>query len=85
MTEQELPDEQLSPDQMRQGAKVSRQSLEPNEMTTWDGEGDPVKGVFTDNEAGVLAEGTGSSTEDALKDAEEGDEILGDDAGPKGH
>ncbi len=85
MTEQELPDEQLSPDQMSQGAKVSRQSLEPNEMTTWDGEGDPVKNVFTDNEAGVLAEGTGRSTEDALKDAQEGGEILGDDAGPKGH
>lgn len=85
MTEQPLPDEQQTPDEMRQGTKVSRPNLEPNEMTTFDGAGDPVKHVFTDNEAGVLAEGTGRSTEDAHEDAQEGDDILGDDAAPEGH
>ncbi len=85
MTEPEQPAEELSPDQMRQGPKVGRDNVEPNEMTTFDGTGEPVKNVFTDNEAGVLAEGTGRSTEDAAKDAQAGDDILGEDAGPKAH
>ncbi len=81
MTEQ-AQGEELSPDQMRAAPKTGRDNLEPTEMTTWDGEGNPIRNVFTDNAEGRLAEGTGRSTEDALKDAQADGKVIGEDSGP---
>lgn len=72
----------LSPDEMRAAPKTGRDDLEPTEMTTWDGEGNPIRSVFTDNAEGRLAEGTGRNTEDALKDAQADGKVLGEDSGP---
>ena len=82
MTEQERSSEELSPDQMRAAPKTGRDDLEPTEMTTWDGEGNPIRSVFTDNAEGRLGEGTGRDTEDALKDAQADGKVLGADSGP---
>lgn len=87
MTEQNQHPDELSPDEMKAAPKAatSRDDLEPTEMTTWDGAGNPIKHVFTDDEGGHLSEGTGPSTEKALKDARDPSHMLGPDAGPKGH
>lgn len=73
---------ELTPDEMRAAPKTGRDDLEPNEMTTWDGEGNPIRNVFADNAEGRLAEGTGRDTDSALKDAQADGTILGDDSGP---
>ncbi len=84
MTEQRSSDE-FNPDEMRAAPKTGRDDLETNEMTTWDGAGNPIHNVFSDNAEGRSAEGTGRSTDDAAKDAEADGKVLGDDAGPEGH
>ena len=81
MPEQDQPDT-LSPDEMRAEPGTLRQDAEPTEMTTWDGAGNPIKHVFTDDESGFLSEGTGSSTEEAEKDARDPSHKLGDEASP---
>lgn len=84
MTEHDTPRE-LTPDEMRAEphADTSRQNLEPNEMTSWDGAGNPIKHVITDDKSGHLSEGTGRSTDEAMKEARDADSVLGKDAGPK--
>lgn len=75
--------DELSPDEMRAAPKTGAQeNVEPNEMTTWDGAGNPIKHVFADDESGHLSEGTGSDTDEALKDARDPSHILGPDASP---
>ncbi|CAN5192565.1 hypothetical protein BH24ACT1_BH24ACT1_03720 [soil metagenome] len=83
MTEQERNPEELSPDQMRAAPGTGRQDGEPTEMTTWDGAGNPIKHVFTDDESGHLSEGTGPKTEEAKKDASDPSHMLGQDASPE--
>ena len=76
---------ELSPDEMRAEPKSGiQEDAEPNEMTTWDGAGNPIKHVFADDDSGHLSEGTGSDTEEAFKDAKDPSHVLGPDAGP-GH
>lgn len=84
MTEHENAKE-LTPDEMRADpdAVPTRQHLEPNEMTSWDGTGNPIKHVLTDDEGGHLSEGTGQSTDEAAKEAREPDSLLGEEAGPE--
>lgn len=78
--------EKLSPDEMRApGGSASRDQVEPTEMTAWDGQGNPIKHVFTNDEAGRLAEGTGHTTEEAEKEAKTGETALGPDASPGKH
>ncbi|MDQ3354568.1 MAG: hypothetical protein M3507_08860 [Actinomycetota bacterium] len=84
MSDQRSSDE-YNPDEMRAAPKTGRDDPEPNEMTTWDGAGNPVRDVFTDNAEGRLAEGTGDTAEEARKDAEADGKVLGEDAGPEGH
>lgn len=77
--------ENLGPDEMRApGGSTSRDQVEPTEMTTWDGAGNPIKNVVADSESGHLAEGTGATTEEAKESAADPDSVLGPDAGP-GH
>lgn len=83
MTDQNRHPEELGPDQMRAAPGTGRQQGEPTEMTTWDGAGNPIKHVFTDDESGHLAEGTGASTEEAAKDAKDPSHLLGQDASPE--
>ena len=78
--------ENLGPDEMRAApGSSSRGQQEPTQMTTWDGAGNPIKHVFTDDESGRLAEGTGHTTEEAEKEAKTGDTALGPDASPGKH
>ncbi len=81
MTEHDKADE-LSPDEMRAAPGTGRDNLESNEMTSWDGAGSPIKHVITDDESGHLSEGTGGSTEDAKKDANDSSHMLSEDASP---
>lgn len=81
MTEQGEKSE-LTPDEMRAAPKTGRDNLEPTEMTTWDGEGNPISHVFTDNAEGRLAEGTARDTDSALEDAQADGKVLGEDSGP---
>lgn len=83
MTENETPRE-LTPDEMRAAPGTGRDNLEPNEMNTWDGAGNPVRHVFTDDESGHLSEGTGRSTEDATQNAQDPDNMLSEDTSPGG-
>ena len=83
MPDQDRHPDELGPDQMRAAPGTGRQDQEPTEMTTWDGAGNPIKHVFTDDEGGHLSEGTGPSTDEALKDARDPDHVLGQDASPE--
>lgn len=47
------------------------------EHSIWDGAGNEIKVVTTENEDGVVTEGTGPDTEAATKDALDGDDLLG--------
>lgn len=78
MSEQRSSDE-FDPEGIQAPPKTGRDDLEPNEMTSWDGAGNPIRHVLTDNAEGRLAEGTGSSAEDAKEDAEADGKVLGDD------
>lgn len=84
MTEHETASE-LTPEEMRAEphSDTSRQNLEPNHMTSWDGAGNPIDHVITDDESGHLSEGTGRSTDEAMKEARDPDSVLGKDAGTK--
>ncbi len=73
---------QMTPDQMRAAPGTGRQDKEPTQMTTFDGAGNPIKHVITDDASGRLAEGTGPDTEAAAGDAEDPSHVLGDDASP---
>ncbi len=84
MTEKRTSGE-LTPEEMQAPPKTGRDDLEPTQMTTWDGTGEPINHVLTDNAEGRLAEGTGRSTEDARQDAQADGKVLGDDTGPEGH
>lgn len=83
MTEQDKPHD-LTVDEMKADSHgpMSRDDLEPSEMTSWDGAGNPIKHVFADDESGHMSEGTGGSTDEAMKDARDPSQVLGDDAGP---
>lgn len=83
MPDQDRHPDELGPDGMRAEPGTGRQDQEATEMTTWDGAGNPIKHVFTDDESGHLSEGTGPSTEEALKDAKDADHVLGQDASPE--
>lgn len=76
--------EELSPDQMRAQPDPAtvRSDYEPTQMTTWDGAGNPIKHVITQDDTGYLAEGTGPSNEEAMKDAKDPDHVLGADVSP---
>ncbi len=73
---------QMSPDQMKAPGGQGRQDKQPTQMTTWDGAGNPIKHVITDDESGHLSEGTGPDTESARADAGNPDHVLGDDVTP---
>lgn len=73
---------QMTPDQMRAPGGTGRADTEPTEMTTWDGAGNPIKHVFTDDESGHLSEGTGPDTDAAMADAKDPSHVLGKDVSP---
>ncbi|MDP9019341.1 MAG: hypothetical protein M3N25_00825 [Actinomycetota bacterium] len=75
--------ENLSPDDMRaSGGRAPGDRLEPTEMTTWDGAGNPIKHVFAEGKDGHLTEGTGATTQEAKEDAKAEDTVLGPDVSP---
>jgi hypothetical protein len=74
--------ENLSPDDMRAAPGSGRGQHETNQMTTWDGAGNPIKHVFAEGQDGHLTEGTGESTQEALDNAKANDTVLGPDASP---
>lgn len=47
------------------------------EHSIWDGAGNEIKVVTTENEDGIVSEGTGPDRESATKDALEGGNLLG--------
>jgi hypothetical protein len=75
---------ELSPEEMQgePDPATVRSEYEPTEMTTWDGTGNPIKHVITEDDSGFLSEGTGPTTEEATKSAKDPDQALGEDAGP---
>lgn len=77
-----MSDQELSPDEMRAPGGSGRADKEPTGMTTWDGAGNPIKHVITDDADGHMAEGTGPTVEDAAKDAKDPSHVLGDDVTP---
>jgi hypothetical protein len=83
MADNEKPSE-LSLDETKAEphASPSRDNVEPTEMTSWDGAGNPIKHVFANDESGHLSEGTGGSTDEATKDAQDPSHVLGKDASP---
>lgn len=84
-SDQLTPEEmgQMTPDQMRAAPGSGRDNLQPTEMTTFDGAGNPIKHVFTDDASGRLSEGTGPDTDDAMADAKDPSHVLGDDVTPQ--
>ncbi len=86
MTENDTPRE-LTPDEMRAepDSDSSRQNLESNEMTSWDGAGNPITNVITDDESGRLSEGTGQSSDEAMEEARDTDAAVGENVGLKPH
>lgn len=77
--------ENLSPDQMRAAAgdpARTRDQLEANQMTTWDGAGNPIKHVFAQGQDGHLTEGTGETVQEAKENAKANDTVLGPDVSP---
>lgn len=76
--------DQLSPDQMRSEPDPAtvRSDYEQTEMTTFDGAGNPIKHVITQDDTGYLSEGTGPGHEEAVQDAKDPDHLLGDDVSP---
>ncbi len=86
MTENDTPRE-LTPDEMRAEphSDTSRENLESNEMTSWDGTGNPIKQVIVDDESGHLSEGTGQSSDEAMKEARDSDAVVGENVGLKPH
>lgn len=85
MTDQDQEQNQLSPEEMRAEPGVGRQDVEPNEMATWDGAGNQIHNVITDSESGHLSEGTGDTTEEAMKEARDSDAAVGENVGLKPH
>ena len=83
MTEQDQAKE-LSPDEMKgqPDPATVRDDYEATEMTSWDGAGNPIKHVITEDDTGYLAEGTGPTTDEAVKSAKDPDQVLGDDVTP---
>ncbi|MBW3575115.1 MAG: hypothetical protein KY450_09650 [Actinobacteria bacterium] len=73
---------QMTPDQMRADPGAGRGDTEPTEMTTFDGAGNPIKHVITDDDSGRMTEGTGPDTESAMSDAKDPSHVLGDDVTP---
>ena len=73
---------QMTPDQMRAAPGSGRSDTQPTEMTTFDGAGNPIKHVLTDDDSGHLSEGTGPTTEAAMDDARDPSHVLGDDVSP---
>jgi|GEM_PF-7118701 len=72
----------LSPDEMRDNSGGPRDSYESQEMTTWDGAGNPIKHHIGQDADGNLSEGTGPTSEAAADDAADPDHVLGDDVTP---
>ncbi len=83
-SDQLTPEEmgQMSPDQMRAAPGGGRADQQPTQMTTWDGAGNPIKHVITNDDHGYMSEGTGPDTQSALADAGNPDHVLGDDVTP---
>lgn len=52
-------------------------SDDPAQMSIYDGAGNETVVVMAENEEGRRAQGTGATAEEAQKDAESGDTILG--------
>ena len=73
---------QMTPDQMRAAPGSGRADTEPTQMTTFDGAGNPIKHVITDDDSGRLTEGTGPDTQSAMADAKDPSHVLGDDVTP---
>ena len=73
---------QMTPDQMRAAPGTGRSDVQPTEMTTWDGAGNPIKHVIANDEDGHLSEGTGPDSTSAAADARNPDHVLGDDVTP---
>ena len=86
MTENDTP-RALTPDEMRAepDSDSSPQNLESNEMTSWDGAGNPIKQVIADDESGQLSAGTGQSSDEAMKEARDTDTAVGENVGLKPH
>lgn len=50
---------------------------QPAEHSIWDGAGNEIKVVTTEDEEGRPSEGTGKTSEEALEDAKKPDQLLG--------
>lgn len=55
----------------------------PPQTSVFDGAGNESVVVLAENKDGRMAEGTGATLDDALKEAQEGDTLLGDAFNPK--
>lgn len=83
MTEHEenrelTPDEmKTDPDSASSRDASSRDDLDPAQMTTWDGAGNPMPHVFANDEDGRLDEGLGETADKALTDARDTDTSRG--------
>lgn len=64
-------------------APYAKDSGGPSQMSVFDGAGNESVVVVGENEDGQVAEGTGATLEDALKDTQKGDSRLGDAFNPK--
>lgn len=57
----------------------------PPQTSVFDGAGNESVVVLAENKDGRMAEGTGDTLADALKDAHDGDTLLGDAFNPEQH
>ncbi|MGI8683745.1 MAG: hypothetical protein ACR2MO_01345 [Acidimicrobiales bacterium] len=64
-------------------APLAAESGGPPQTSVFDGAGNESVVTLGVNEDGRVAEGTGATLDDAMKDAEQGDSLLGDDFDPK--
>lgn len=62
-------------------APFSTESGEPPQISIFDGKGDESVVVAADNDAGIPSQGTGASAEEALADAKDPSDTLGEDFG----
>jgi len=64
-------------------APFAAESDGPPQTSVFDGAGNESVVVLAENKDGRMAEGTGTTLDDALKDAKEGDTLLGDAFNPR--
>lgn len=72
-----------APDGEGVAAPFAKDSGGPPQMSVFDGAGNESVVVVGENEDGQVAEGTGATFDEALKDTQKGDSRLGDAFNPK--